>query len=166
MKNAIISFILISGIIVTAVPATASALSIGTTMKFPEVQKDGTTRYTLKDIGLASDTRDNATTLINGIGYGIPTITVYHNGSVSGKFFLQYVRPDGSKYSMPVSIYLEARRDYQHAIIKDRNTVELVGTGSVNGHTGKITGSALLWVYRPAIPAAEIGLVVGEIPEW
>ncbi len=166
MKIEIISFILISGIIVTPVPANASALYIGTTMKFPEVEKDGTTQYTLKDIGMSSDTRDNATTLINGIGYGIPTVTVYHNGSVTGKFFLQYVRPDGSKYSMPVSLYLEARRDYQHAIIRDKNNVELVGIGSVNGHVGKITGSALLWVYRPAIPAAEIGLVVGEIPEW
>jgi hypothetical protein len=61
---------------------------------------------------------------------------------------------------MPISIYLEARRDYKHAIIKDNNNAELVGTGSVNGHEGKITGSSLLWIYRPAIPAAEIGIEV------
>ncbi|HEY7082546.1 MAG TPA: hypothetical protein VH500_22885 [Nitrososphaeraceae archaeon] len=104
MKTAMI---LVLGIIVNAaiIPANASALVLNATMKFPEIDKNGLTQYTLKDIGMASHTRDNATTLINGIGYGIPTVTVYHNGSVSGKFFLQYVRPDGSKI-LNANIYI------------------------------------------------------------
>lgn len=68
---------------------------------------------------------------------------------MSGKFFQQYTRPDGSKYVMPVSIYLEAKR--RSAVIKDRNNVDLRGTGTINGHTGRITGVASLWVYRPGI---------------
>jgi hypothetical protein len=69
---------------------------------------------------------------------------------------------------MPVSLYLHAKDDYHHAIIKqvEGQNMELRGTGSVNGHTDRVAGSALLWVYRPSIPAFEIGLVVNGIPEW
>lgn len=165
MKIAIVATILVLGIIVTSIiPANASALIIGATMKFPEIDKNGLTQYTLKDIGESSDTRDNATTLINGIGYGIPTVTVNHNGSLTGKFFQQYTRPDGSKYIMPVSIKLEAKNDYQHAIIAKRTSVHLTGIGSVNGREGRIGGAALLWIYGPGV--AEIGLSIGGIPEW
>jgi hypothetical protein len=167
MKIAIVVLALVVVASVVIVPANASAyLTIFGTMKFPEVQKDGTTQYTLKDVDELSNTRDNASVLVNSIGYGKPTVIVYHNGTISGKFLQVYTRPDGSKYVMPVSIYLEAKRDYQPAVIKYREEVNLTGTGSVNGHEGKINGSALLWVYKPGIPAFEIGFDVGGIPEW
>jgi hypothetical protein len=168
MKTAIV--VLVLGIVVTAavaVPANASAyLTISTKIKFPEVDKNGLTQYTLSDIAEVSDTRDNTTTLVNGIGYGVPTVTVNHNGSVDGKFFQQYTRPDGSKYVMPVSIHLEVKPGYRHAIIDHSNEAYLTGKGSVNGHEGRIGGHASLWVYRPGIPAYEIQLSVYGIPEW
>jgi hypothetical protein len=167
MKTVIVATILVLGIIVTAtLPANASALTIFTRIKFPEVDKNGLTQYTLFDTDEFSDTKDNATILVNSQGYGKPTLTVNHNGSITGKFLQVYTRPDGSKYVMPVSVYLEAQNDYRHALIENNNQVDIKGIGSVSGHTGKITGTASLWVYRPNIPAYELHISMWGIPEW
>jgi len=156
----IVIVILVLGIIVSAViiPANASALFFSTKLKYSGLDKDGFSVYDLTDVKEVSDRRDNPSAMF-GLGYTTPQLVITGDETVKQTFLQEYTRSEGSKYVLPMTLSLDPTIVYQHTVIIDRNNVRLHGTGSIDGHSGKVGGAVTMW-------RGQIVLSVGGIPEW